>query len=196
MSTHIIYLAAGSSRRFGANKLLYELDGTPLFRYGLNMLAGLVRARTDCTLTVVSRYAEILQAARAEGARAVPSPESEKGLSYTIRAALSALEPLDERDFLAFVTADQPYLSVQTAARLLDAAAPGVCCATTAYAGRAGSPTLFSAALAPELRALTGDQGGRRVLLRHECVTVQACSERELMDIDTKACIADEFRHE
>ena len=38
MAKHLIYLAAGSGRRFGGNKLLYPLEGRPLFSYGLETL--------------------------------------------------------------------------------------------------------------------------------------------------------------
>ena len=182
---HILYLAAGSSRRFGENKLLHELDGKPLYRHGLDMLAGLVKARNDCTLTVVSRYDEVLDGARACGARAVYGTDSERGQSYTVRAGLDALD-LHEGDFIVSVVADQPYLTAQTVARLLDAAAPGVACARVCFGERRGNPTLFAAEFAPALRALRGDEGGRALLRRPDCVTVQAANERELYDIDTR----------
>lgn len=35
---HIIYMAAGNSRRFGSNKLFYELDGKPMYRHLLDNL--------------------------------------------------------------------------------------------------------------------------------------------------------------
>ena len=89
---HILFLASGNSRRFGENKLLHVLDGKPLYRHGLDMLAALVRERDDCTLTAVSRYAAVRAGAQALGVRAVDSPESEQGLSYTIRAGLDALD--------------------------------------------------------------------------------------------------------
>ena len=43
MSKHILYLAAGSGRRFGSNKLLYNWKGKSLYRYGLDMLADLIK---------------------------------------------------------------------------------------------------------------------------------------------------------
>ena len=110
MSKHILYLAAGSGRRFGSNKLLYNWKGKSLYRYGLDMLADLVQRREDCTLTVVSRYPEIREAAAALGARAVDSPESDKGLSFTIKSAIQALGGLAPEDFLLFAAADQPWL--------------------------------------------------------------------------------------
>ena len=88
MAEHLIYLAAGSARRFGSNKLLCPVDGKPLFQHGLDTLARAVRQREDCTLTVVSRYPQILAAAQAAGGTAVDCPDSVLGLSYTIRAAL------------------------------------------------------------------------------------------------------------
>ena len=36
---HIIYMAAGNSRRFGSNKLFYELDGKPMSRPQLESLS-------------------------------------------------------------------------------------------------------------------------------------------------------------
>ena len=38
---HIIYMAAGNSRRFGSTKLFYELDGKPMYRHLLDSLAGI-----------------------------------------------------------------------------------------------------------------------------------------------------------
>ena len=53
MKIHIIYLAAGSSRRFGSNKLLWVYEGLPLYRHGLDRLIEMASDRDDCTLTVV-----------------------------------------------------------------------------------------------------------------------------------------------
>ena len=187
MNKHIIYLAAGSGSRFGSNKLLCPLEGKPLFRHGLDTLASLVRARKDCDLTIVSRYGPVLEAAQAAGARAVDSPDSARGLSFTIRAGLSALSPISPEDFLLFAAADQPRLGSGTAARLLDAARPGVLTAAACWEGQPGNPVLFSAALLPELEALTGDQGGRVVLRRHWdlCVLIPVEDPLELADADT-----------
>ena len=161
--THILYLAAGNSRRFGENKLLYSLGGKPLYRHGLDTLAAAAQQRTDCTLTVVSRHRAVLDCAAAQHIRT------------------------QQTDFILCAAADQPYLSVQTVLRLLDAARPGVACARVCWGEQRGNPALFSAALVPALRALTGDEGGRVLLRRGDCVPVFAASARELWDVDTKA---------
>ncbi len=186
MTKHILYLASGSSRRFGENKLLYPLDGKPMYLYGLEMLSNCVEKYDDCTLTVVSCYEEIRQKATSLGIRTVDSPESAKGVSYTIKAGLNALEDISEEDFIVFVVADQPYLSVTSVEKLLACAKEGTETASLMYGDRPGNPTLFSAKLIPELMALEGDTGGRAVIRRHPCVDIQADISQELDDIDTK----------
>ena len=183
---HLILLAAGSSRRFGGNKLLVPFHGKPLFAWGLSALNEVCREREDCTLTVVSRYPEIREAAQDMGAQAVDSPDSEKGQSYSIRAGLRALGRVEEGDFFLFLPADQPWITSNTISSLLDTAGPDTWTATAAFGERVGTPTLFSARLLPDLMALEGDRGGRKLMGRpgQPCLVVQAGSQRELDDVD------------
>lgn len=44
MRIALIMLAAGNSRRFGGNKLLYEIDGNPMYRYILERLIAVAGA--------------------------------------------------------------------------------------------------------------------------------------------------------
>ena len=162
------------------------MNGKPLYAHGLAALLVAAKMRPAADVTVVSRTPEILAAARAAGAKAVESPLSEQGLSFTIKAALDALEPLAEGDYLLFAVADQPYLTAASVAALLEKAAPPTRGATLCFGEKVGSPTLFSASLAKDLRALEGDSGGRAVLcaLGDKCLRVKAKSARELEDID------------
>lgn len=185
MNKYIIYLAAGNSRRFGTNKLLYNYNGKPLYRYGFDLLTSFCEKHSDCLLTVISQYPEILEYAETAGARAVYSPDSCKGMSYTIKTAIHALKDVKEEDFILFVVADQPYLTEYTLERILEHAVPGVKTVSASYGGNAGNPTMFSARLIPELLALQKDQGGRKVIRTHTCIYVDAGDARELHDIDT-----------
>lgn len=186
MNKHIFYLAAGNSRRFGSNKLLYPYKGKQLYRYGLDMLKRLIEKRKDCALTVVSQYEEILSFAEKQGIRAVYSSGSVKGMSYTIRAGLTFAGQIPEEDFVVFVVADQPHLSEETMTRLLDCAAADVETASVSWEGRPGNPAMFSARLIPELLALSGDEGGRKIMNQHSCIFVSAKQGQELWDIDRK----------
>ena len=106
-------------------------------------------------------------------------------ISVTFQRMVSG-ELLKESDYLLFAVADQPYLTAASVAALLEKAAPPTRGATLCFGEKVGSPTLFSASLAKDLRALEGDRGGRSVLraLGGECLRVQAKSARELEDID------------
>ncbi len=61
MKIHMIYLAAGNSRRFGSNKLLYSFRGLPLYQYGLKQLRELLEKNENYTLDVVTQYDEIIE---------------------------------------------------------------------------------------------------------------------------------------
>lgn len=186
--TYLIYLAAGASRRFGADKLLADYGGKPLFLHGLRTLAGVCARRTDARLTVVTNTPVIAVEAVALGANVAASPHSDRGQSHSIRAGLEAVEPLHRGDFLLFAVADQPRLRPQTVERFLDLARPGTWAATAACGDRVGNPGLFCAALAPELYALRGDRGGRAVLNRRPDRLLRVeCDPEELQDIDTPA---------
>lgn len=60
----IIYMAAGSGRRFGSNKLLYEFKEKPLYRHALDKIIEYVSVRPDTELIVLSqdmmRYVNML----------------------------------------------------------------------------------------------------------------------------------------
>lgn len=187
ITKHIIYLAAGNSRRFGSNKLLYEYRGKPLYRHGLDMLQKIVREHDDVTLTVVTQYEQIWQPLKDAGIRAVLSEESREGASYSIRAGIQSLGEVPREDYLLFVVADQPNLTKGTVERLLECADRKMEAVSVRYRERRGNPTLFSMKFREELLALTGDQGGRAVLRRHPCRYIAVSDERELMDIDRRS---------
>ena len=96
---HVIYMAAGNSRRFGSNKLLYLYEGKPLYRHGLELLLKLKQEMGEkLTVTVVTQYAEILEEVQdifercgMAGMQAVFCEESRLGASYTIRAGIEAV---------------------------------------------------------------------------------------------------------
>ena len=218
---HVIYMAAGNSRRFGSNKLLYLYEGKPLYRHGLELLLKLKQEMGEkLTVTVVTQYPEILEKVQDSfercgmtGMQAVFCEESRMGASYTIRAGIEAVISQDpasgqakagqpmigEKDYLMFMVADQPHLTLDSVRKLIraavireQAAASGPleeeCSCSETLSLRCGStpgnPCMFRADLIPELMTLTGDQGGRKVLKQHYCQYVDISDEKELADVD------------
>ena len=197
---HIIYMAAGNSRRFGSNKLFYELDGKPMYRH---LLERLIEIKDRCNklksdspvidITVVTRYREILDyCAGIPDCHAVLSPDSEKGISYTIKAGIMAVQEQKKtgmQDYYMFAVADQPYLKNQSVIKLIDKVLENKENKRLVFSLRCGdavgNPCVFHSSLIPQLLSLEGDKGGRSVAKKYDCVYVDIADERELMDIDT-----------
>ncbi len=197
---HIIYMAAGNSRRFGSNKLFYELDGKSMYRHLLERLIEIKdrynKLKSDSPvidITVVTRYREILDyCSSIPDCHAVLSPDSEKGISYTIKAGIMAVQEQKKtgmQDYYMFAVADQPYLKSQSVIKLIDRVLENKGNMRLAFSLRCGdavgNPCVFHSSLIQQLLSLEGDKGGRSVAKKYDCVYVNIADERELMDIDT-----------
>ena len=238
---HIIYMAAGNSRRFGSNKLFYELNGKPMYRHLLDHLieikdrynklkntgtnkpldsdemdadtvidtyigtdTGLSKKPGKKTknaesnnpvidITVVTRYREILDyCACIPDCHAVLSPDIEKGISYTIKAGIMAVQEQKKtgmQDYYMFAVADQPYLKSQSVIKLIDKVLENKGNMKSVFSLRCGdtvgNPCVFHSSLISQLLSLEGDKGGRSVAKKYDCVYVDIADERELTDIDT-----------
>ena len=108
-----------------------------------------------------------------------------------INYALSAI-PGDKLHRVVVVTqypqvADQPRLKKETVADLIGfAAAHPDRIVGLGHRGRRGNPCIFPARFFPELMALTGDCGGRSVILAHEGeLLLMEVSPTQLIDIDS-----------
>lgn len=197
---HIIYMAAGNSRRFGSNKLFYELDGKPMYRHLLERLIEIKdrynKLKSDSPvidITVVTRYREILDyCSSIPDCHAVLSPDSEKGISYTIKSGIMVVQEQKKtgmQDYYMFAVADQPYLKSQSMIKLIDKVLENKGDKQLAFSLRCGdavgNPCVFHSSLIPQLLSLEGDKGGRSVAKKYDCVYVDIADELELMDIDT-----------
>ena len=211
---HIIYMAAGNSRRFGSNKLFYELDGKPMYRHLLerlieikdryNKLKNAESNNPVIDITVVTRYREILDyCSSIPDCHAVLSSDSEKGISYTIKAGIMAVQEqkklkkssevthhtAEKEEYYMFAVADQPYLKSQSVIKLIDRVLENKGNKRLVFSLRCGdavgNPCVFHSSLIPQLLSLEGDKGGRSVAKKYDCVYVDIADERELMDIDT-----------
>ena len=160
-----VILAAGESRRMGQPKLLLPWrDGCVLDA----VLAAVSAAPFDDAVLVSGAYRErVEEVAAYHGIRCVFNPDYASGQSTSLIAGLNAL-PDDTA--AAFILADQPGLNDALLRRLIEAyrqsGAPILQPRT--LQGRVGHPVLFAPALFAELRALSGDVGGRPVLQAHK----------------------------
>jgi molybdenum cofactor cytidylyltransferase len=159
-----VVLAAGTSSRMGRQKLLLPLgEGRPLIRLSVERV---LAAGLDDTIVVLGLDADAVGAALTGlPVRTVVNPRYAEGQSTSLRAGLDALRPETEAAVIAL--GDQPLpdpgLIGRLVARYHQSRQPIV---VPRYREGRGNPVLFSAGLFEELRAVTGDQGGRAVIAR------------------------------
>lgn len=187
--TAIVILAAGNSCRFGKNKLLYAVGNEPMF---LNALRKAVQIQKRMkaeisSVTVVTQYPEIQKQAESLGARVIWNPFPQEGIASSMRLGLMEACRDGEQDACLFMVADQPWLTVESLEKLIQSfmiSDKGM--AAASIKGEPGNPCIFSRKYYPELRKLTGDKGGKRVLKAHleDVVLYEIKNEKELTDVD------------
>ena len=192
MKIAIVILAAGKSRRFGKNKLLYPIEGIPMYKRTLSTFGSIInefkrQKKSGYEISdffVVTRFDMVEEACGFYGATAIRNEEPEKGITYSL---LLGLLKAEKADACLFAVCDQPWLKKESIMELLDIyAAGGKGIACMSWNGVYGNPCIFSKKYYPELSALTGDVGGKRVLMAHqEDLAVYMLSDRkELEDVD------------
>lgn len=186
MKLTLILLAAGDSRRFQENKLLYQLDGKPMYRHIVDQLSALP-VNIFHKKIVVSQYPEILTDLEQAGYQTVENKHSSWGISYSVWLGVDADEK--ESDAYCFAVCDQPFLKSESILRLVrEWAENGKGIGCLVHGDELGNPVIYADKYREELLALEGDRGGKQVLRRH-LEDVYLCSvddAKELRDIDYK----------
>lgn len=192
-----VILAAGNSTRFGENKLLYLLDGKPVYRYMLELLYQKQKEHRLRHIVLVSQYEQILNdvVQHFKGVQAVRNPKPEQGISSSLRLGLACLLRQEQEDRKAeapcslapgaclFAVADQPGFTALSLEKLLDfwqSHSYGIVAAgmaknradpssgtDTKHSPVMKNPVIFSAQYYHELLGITGDAGGKQVIRRH-----------------------------
>lgn len=157
-----ILLAAGSSRRFGGDKLVQLLsDGEPVAVRACRNL----RAGCDEVLAVVRPGGEALASRlHAEGAKVIVCAEAELGMGASLAFGVQAAP--DASAWL-IALADMPWVAPATIVKIADGLRLGALIAAPSWQGRRGHPVGFSRVLRDELTALTGDTGAKSVIQAH-----------------------------
>ena len=175
-----VLLAAGFSARFGANKLLEEIDGHALIAHSAAALSP-----CDRVIAVVRADDEQLQSElHTLGIDCVLNPEPGRGMGFSIACGVNATA---HSKGWCLLPADMPYVMAATTALLVDALHAGTAMAAPFYQGRRGHPVAFSHSFVNALCALDGDSGARSILEQNasQLTSIITDDAGVLVDIDT-----------
>lgn len=176
----VVLLAAGEGRRFGSNKLLATVGGRRLFEYAADSAATL-----RIPAVVVTNYDEIEEYSHKCGFTVIRNDRPEEGISRSIRLGTEALP--NGTNSVMFAVCDQPGVSGEFFGRLWGAFVTGdkgiVCAGQNGEPS--GNPCIFDSSYLRELKELSGDRGGKRVIMNHmDDVKVVTAATSELKDVD------------
>jgi CTP:molybdopterin cytidylyltransferase MocA len=182
-----ILLAAGSSRRFGGDKLLAPWRGRPLFEHALEAL--LASPAVVETIVVVQPGFAVPPAR--PHCRFVVNPDHAEGMGASLRAGVRAASA-DAEAYLV-VLADMPGITPALIASLVAChAAAGKAIVVPVCGGRRGHPVVLGAALRETLLGITGDVGAREIIRAHPewVAEFETQDESVLFDVDRPADLA------
>jgi molybdenum cofactor cytidylyltransferase len=186
-----VLLAAGQSRRMGGpNKLLAEIDGTPMVAH---VARRLLASKARPVVAVLGNQAEEVDAALGKlPVERVHNPEFADGLSTSLKRGTSAL-PAD-LDGALICLGDMPLISGRHIDRLIAAFNPleGRAIIVPTRRGKRGNPVLWAKRFFPEMAELAGDVGAKHLIGEHaELVAeVEMDDDAILVDIDTPEALA------
>lgn len=178
-------LAAGYSRRFGADKRRATLaDGRSLLAASLALPCSMLEEvwlvlRPDESITELGLPANI---------KLVQHPLTAQGMGHSLAAGAERLLAESRADAVAIFLADMPAIR-RDSLETLFAHASANAIVLPSYQGKRGHPVLFGRAFLPQLAALSGDAGAKPVLQQHpEAVRIVELNDPGvLQDIDTPA---------
>lgn len=187
MNTVAILLAAGSSTRFGSDKLVHALP---------HGVAVAVQAARHLK-AVLPRVVAVVRAADGDTARAlggegcevVVCANAEDGMGASLACGVRAAGAAD-----AYLVAlgDMPFIRPSSIAALRDALEAGAAIVAPYFRTRRGHPVGLAGRFRAELEALEGDEGARRLIAANEAalVKVPVGDPGVIRDIDTPADVA------
>ncbi|MFW6076828.1 MAG: NTP transferase domain-containing protein [Hyphomicrobiales bacterium] len=185
-----LVLAAGrSSRMGGPNKLLATVAGTPMVRRVAE--TALATAANPVIVVTGHQAAEVEATLAGLDVQIVHNPDYASGLASSLKTGLATLPP--ETDAFVVCLGDMPLIEPAHIDSLIAAFDPDsrpVC--VPVHAGRRGNPVLWSRRYIPNMLALEGDEGARRLLDTHAVAVteVPVGSDTIFADFDTPEALA------
>ena len=163
-----LLLAAGSASRFGSDKLRHTLPhGVAIavqaarhLKSALPRIVAVVRPGAEATAKALA----------GEGCEVVVCADASQGMGASLACAARAAGAADG---YVVALADMPFVRPSSIVAVRDALVAGATLVAPYFRTRRGHPVGISGRFRPELEALGGDEGARRLLAAHEAEMVK-----------------------
>jgi CTP:molybdopterin cytidylyltransferase MocA len=181
-----LVLAAGAGRRFGATKQLAELNGRPLLEHPIRALLSVPAVWP--VVVVLGHDAEAIRShVDFQDAGHVECPTWEDGMAASLRCGIRALGAVDA---VLVLLGDQPFITPQAIAAVVDTDLDRWDAGRAAYDGEPGHPVLLGPRLLGRVDELAGDAGFRALLAQRRIRLVESAHLCDPTDIDTREELA------
>jgi len=176
-----VILAAGGSTRFGSPKQLAELRGRPLLDHAVDAIRS-VPAIDPIVVVLGAEADRIRERADLDGVEVAIATDWREGIAASLRAGVEAA---GEADAILITLGDQPLITPQVIAAVLDRADGPRAAARATFGGAPGHPVVVKRSLFAELAELRGDSGARELLEAHGVAAVECGHLASAHDVDT-----------
>ena len=176
-------LAAGGSRRFGSPKQLADLHGRPLLEHAVAAMVA-VPALERIVVVLGAEAQQVHAGVDMFDAEVVECAQWQEGMAASLRCGVQALQDCDA---VLVVLGDQPLITPQVIAGVLDHAGGHHAAVRATYGGVPGHPVLLGRELYESLLALRGDSGARDLLVGARVREWECGHLARADDIDTVA---------
>ncbi len=174
-----VVMGSGESKRFGQNKLLYEINGIPMIEILLRKLVSIPFKN----IFVTYKDEEVLEICRKYSVTPLKNEKYFLGQSESIKLGTKETE----EENIMFFTGDMPFLSEKTIMRIIGESFLDDNITVPCAEGQRFSPVIFPNRYKNMLMNLSGDRGGREIIKQEKKINfVEFKSREEFIDIDTK----------
>lgn len=162
-NTAVLILAAGNSSRLGRPKQLLDLGNTTLLQHTIEET---LKLSCNVRVLVLGAYQEDIRVKlNSANITILENRDWETGMASSIRVGLNWLVEHHDLDQVLILLCDQPFLDHKLMEDLIAQKSKGnKGIVGSAYGGTIGVPVLFDRKYFPELLALNGKEGAKKLV--------------------------------
>lgn len=181
----LIILAAGNSSRLGSPKQLLPVQHGNLLQHAVQVALNVIK---EHVIVVLGAHVSLLEPVlKNQPVHIVHNEQWQEGIAASITSGLHALLSLQPHVQAAlFMVCDQPYVTPSLLQQIIETHhQTGKAIIASAYKDITGTPALFDKTIFPQLLALKGDTGAKKIIAANRHLVETVPFPKGAIDIDT-----------